>query len=180
MSALIRQLLFLAKGDQNRMHLQKAAISLEDVALEFLRELELLEADRKIVFEAAEDVMIFADYDLIKQLLWIHGENAVKYSKDGAEIGIRIWKDEKYGYISIRDQGIGIAEEDLPMIFDRFYRADKSRNKEISGTGLGLAIAQWIADSHGGEILVESRLGKGTVFTDKFPLYRSEKTGKAE
>ncbi len=175
MSALIRQLLFLAKGDQRRMHTQKTVISLGDVASEFLRELELLEADRRIVFEAEADVEIYGDYDLVKQLLWIHGENAVKYSKDGDEIGIRVWKDKKYGYVSIRDQGIGIAEEDLPKIFDRFYRVDKSRNKEISGTGLGLAIAHWIADSHDGEILVESKMDEGTVFTDRFPLYFSEK-----
>lgn len=179
MSALIRQLLFLAKGDRNQMQTKKAVISLRDVAAEFLRELELLEAERKILFTAEEDVEIFADYDLMKQLLWIHGENAVKYSKDGDEIAIRIWKDEKYGYVSVRDAGIGIAEEDLPKIFDRFYRADKSRSKEISGTGLGLAIAHWIVESHGGKILAESRLGEGTVFTDRFPLATAAQKGRA-
>ena len=68
------------------------------------------------------------------------------------------------------DHGAGIAKEDLDKIFDRFYRTDKSRNKEIAGTGLGLAIARWIIDCHGGEILVESEPGRGTVFTDRFPL----------
>ena len=64
-----------------------------------------------------------------------------------------------------------IGEEDRAKIFDRFYRVDKSRNKEISGTGLGLAIARWIVECHDGEILLESEQGKGTVFTDKFRLY---------
>jgi len=115
-------------------------------------------------------VEILADYDLLKQLLWIHGENALKYSADGGEVEVKVWKDKKFGYVSIRDNGIGIAEEDIPKIFDRFYRVDKSRNKEISGTGLGLAIAKWIVESHDGEIMVESKLGEGTVFTDRFWL----------
>lgn len=168
MSALIRQLLFLAKGDQSRLPMQKDWISLNEIAAEFAREMSLLEEKREITFSAQEEVQIFGDYDLLKQLLWIHGENALKYS-DGP-IRICVWKDGNNGYISIEDHGAGIAEEDIPKIFDRFYRVDKSRNKEISGTGLGLAIAHWIVNSHGGEILVESRLGEGTVFTDCFPL----------
>jgi signal transduction histidine kinase len=108
---------------------------------------------------------------MVKQLLWIHGENAMKYAKEPAEIEVKVWKDRKYAYVSIKDNGAGIAEEDIPKIFDRFYRVDKSRNKEIAGTGLGLAIAKWITDSHDGEILVESTVGEGTTFTDKFRLF---------
>lgn len=174
MSALIRQLLFLAKGDQNRMLTQKAVISLNEVTAELVRDLKVLNVDRKISFIEEDKVKIFADYDLIKQLLWIHGENALKYSEEGDEVTIRVWKDKKYGYVSIQDQGVGIAEEDIPKIFDRFYRVDKSRNKEISGTGLGLAIARWIADCHDAEILVESIVGEGTTFTDRFLLYIPE------
>ena len=172
MSAMIRQLLFLAKSDQSRLHVQKARMSLNEVAGELVREMTLLQKDNQITFVEEAEVELFADYDLIKQLLWIHGENALKYS--GGEIQIKVWKDENRGYVSIRDHGMGIAEEDLPKIFDRFYRVDKSRNKEISGTGLGLAIARWIVDCHEGDILVESKLGEGTVFTDVFPLYMQE------
>ena len=66
----------------------------------------------------------------------------------------------------------------MRKIFDRFYRADKSRNKEVSGTGLGLAIARWIIDCHDGEVLVESKVGEGTIFTDKFRLFSAEKEAK--
>ncbi len=176
MSTLIRQLLFLAKSDQNRLNAQKAPMLLNEVAEELMREVEVLDVKRKIMFTQEAEVVLYADYDLLKQLLWIHGENAIKYSEEGDEIEVRIWKDKKYGYISIKDHGVGIAEEDLPKIFDRFYRADKSRNKEISGTGLGLSIASWIIECHDGEILVESKLGEGTTFTDKFPLYLPEKS----
>ena len=174
MSALIRQLLFLAKSDQNKLSVQKAQMSLNEVAAELVREMEVLDVDRKISFFEESAVEVFADYDLIKQLLWIHGENALKYSGEGGVIEIRVWKDKKFGYISVKDNGMGIAEEDLSKIFDRFYRVDKSRNKEISGTGLGLAIAKWIVDGHDGEILVESKVGEGTVFIDKFRLYIPE------
>lgn len=174
MSALIRQLLFLAKSDQSRLHVQKDRVSLNEIAGELVREMTLLREDRKITFTEEAQVELFADYDLIKQLLWIHGENALKYSGGEKAIEVKVWKDQKYGYVSVRDYGVGIAQEDLPKIFDRFYRVDKSRNKEISGTGLGLAIARWIIDCHDGEIQVESKVGEGTVFIDKFPLFLPE------
>ncbi len=171
MSALIRKLLFLAKSDQNRLHAQKEKILLNDVASDIVREMAVLEPKREVVYQEEAGVTLWADYDLMKQLLWIHGENAIKYTHDGGRITVRVWKDKKYGYVSIADDGVGIGEEDRAKIFDRFYRVDKSRNKEISGTGLGLAIARWIVECHDGEILLESEQGKGTVFTDKFRLY---------
>ena len=180
MSALIRQLLFLAKGDQNKLHAQKARVSLNEIAAELVREMDLLQEGRSITFTAEDEVEIFAEYDLIKQLLWIHGENALKYSPNGSEIAVRVWKDASFGYVSVEDHGAGIAEEDLRKIFDRFYRADKSRNKEVSGTGLGLAIARWIIDCHDGEVLVESKVGEGTIFTDKFRLFSAEKKAKSK
>ncbi|MBQ7084232.1 MAG: HAMP domain-containing protein [Anaerotignum sp.] len=172
MSTMIRQLLFLAKSDQSKLSLQKTKMSLNEVAEELVRDMEVLEVNRKITYTEEDAVEILADYDLLKQLLWIHGENALKYSADGGEVEVKVWKDKKFGYVSIRDNGIGIAEEDIPKIFDRFYRVDKSRNKEISGTGLGLAIAKWIVESHDGEIIVESKPGEGTVFIDRFRLYK--------
>ena len=178
MSALIRQLLFLAKGDQNKLHVQKTRVSLNEIAAELVREMDLLQEGRSITFTAEDEVEIFAEYDLIKQLLWIHGENALKYSPNGSKIAVRVWKDASFGYVSVEDHGAGIAEEDLRKIFDRFYRADKSRNKEVSGTGLGLAIARWIIDCHDGEVLVESKVGEGTIFTDKFRLFSAEKEAK--
>ncbi|MBR4015164.1 MAG: HAMP domain-containing histidine kinase, partial [Anaerotignum sp.] len=186
MSALIGQLLFLAKGAQYKASAKMAEVSLNEVAAEFVRELQVVEEKRNIVFLEEARVHIFADYALIKQLLWIHGENALKYTEDDGEITVRVWKDKKYGYVSVRDNGIGIAPEDIPKIFDRFYRVDQSRNKKISGTGLGLSIARWIIDCHKGEMQVESKLGEGTVFINRFPLFSPEekpdgkKTAKSE
>ncbi len=174
MSALIRQLLFLAKSDQHKLNLQKSCMTLNEVAAELVREMKVLDVNAQITFVEEAQVEIMGDYDLIKQLLWIHGENALKYSGENSKIEVKVWKDKKFGYVSVKDNGVGIAEKDVPKIFDRFYRVDKSRNKEISGTGLGLAIAKWIVDSHDGEILVDSKLEEGTTFTNKFRLFISD------
>ncbi|MDD3394941.1 MAG: ATP-binding protein [Anaerotignum sp.] len=170
MSALIRKLLFLAKGDQNRMLVQKQQVSLNEIAGEVVKELEILEVNRQVLFEEKDQAEIFGDPDLIKQLLWIHAENALKYTKDDGVITIRVWKDKKNAYVSVGDNGAGISKEHLPKIFDRFYRVDQSRNKGISGTGLGLSIAKWIVDSHLGQIWVESKEGEGTTFFNAFAL----------
>ncbi|WP_313529539.1 sensor histidine kinase [Anaerotignum sp.] len=170
MSALIRKLLFLAKGDQNRMLVQKQLVTLNEIANEIVKELEILEVNRQVLFDEKDKAEIWGDPDLIKQLLWIHAENALKYTKDGDLITIRVWKDKKNAYVSVGDNGAGISKEHLPKIFDRFYRVDQSRNKGISGTGLGLSIAKWIVDSHFGQVSVESEEGKGTTFTNAFPL----------
>lgn len=180
MKELINNLLFLAKSDQNRMHAKRTHMCLNDVAQEIVKELDLLQKDRTITYEEAEQVEINGDSDLIKQLLWIHGENALKYTTDGGKIHIKVWKDKKYAYVSIADDGMGIAEEEQSKIFDRFYREDKSRNKEISGTGLGLSIAKWIVSSHDGAILVESKRGEGATFIDRFPLWVEPEAKKGE
>lgn len=170
MSELVKKLLFLARSDRKTVNVKKEHIILNDVVSDIVKDIEVMETGKEIVFERGEDVHIFADSDLIKQLVWIYAENAIKYTKDNGKITFRIYKDEKYGYFDIEDNGIGIDESDLKNIFDRFYRADKSRNKDIPGTGLGLSIAKWIIENNNGEIEVKSKIGEGSVFINKFPL----------
>ena len=102
--------------------------------------------------------MIYADQSLFTQLLVNLIENAVKYGRENGNTWITLEKAETQ--LCIRDDGIGISEEDLPKIFERFYRADKARDR--NGSGLGLSIAKWIVTLHGWEISAESRLGEGT------------------
>lgn len=113
---------------------------------------------------------IYADSDLIKQLLWIYTENAIKYTDNNGVITFRVYEKDKKAYFEVEDNGIGISDDDIKNIFDRFYRADKSRNKDIPGTGLGLSIAKWIIDNNNGEIDVKSKLKEGTVFINSFPI----------
>ena len=170
MGTLIKKLLFLAKGDQNKYHIQKEYISLNAVTAEIVKELSVMDIKRTTSLIEDDEVEIYGDASLIKQLLWIHTENSIKYTSDGGNITFRVFKDGNFGCISVSDDGVGIFSEDIPNIFNRFYRADKSRNKEIPGTGLGLSIAKWITDIHNGSIIVDSMVQKGTTFTDKFLL----------
>lgn len=178
MSTLVKKLLFLAKSDQNNMHIQKEYISLNQLTKDVVKEINVMEIERQIEYEETAEVIIFADADLIKQLLWIHAENSIKYTKNGSTIGFKVYSNGRYGCIDVWDNGIGMAKEDIPFLFDRFFRADKSRNKEIPGTGLGLSIAKWIIDSNEGCILVESEQGKGTRFINQFKL--CDKQGSKE
>lgn len=179
MSTLIKKLLFLAKGDQNKNHIQKIELSLNETVEEIVKELNVLEIKRKIVFQQQDQVILYADSDLMKQLLWIFTENALKYtSEESGKIIFRVYSEGEYGCISVADNGAGMDKEDIPLIFDRFYRSDKSRNKEIPGTGLGLSIAKWIIEIHKGTVSVKSEKGKGSIFLCKFKKIVKEKDGK--
>ncbi len=171
MSVMIKNLLFLAKSDQRRNQINKQPMSLNDAVIDIAKDLSV--TDEKIRIEtdiSNENIIINADPDLIKQMLWIYTENAIKYSGDEKKIVYRVYMEEGYACISVKDNGFGISEEDLPYIFDRFYRVDKSRNKEIAGNGLGLSIAKWIVDVHNGRVEVLSTVGQGTEFISKFRL----------
>lgn len=170
MSNIIKQLLFLVKSDGiQKLNLNELDI---DVILEEIsKEINILEVKTQFEYIVEEKTVIKADYDLIKQLLWILVDNAVKYSgnKD-SEIFVRVYKENNMVYISVKDNGIGISEENIQHLFERFYRADKSRNKEIAGVGLGLSIAKRIVTKHKGNIRVESEPDKGTEFIVELPL----------
>lgn len=119
----------------------------------------------KIVTRYAYEIYIGGNVDRFKQLMVNLIENAVKYSHDGGTVSVSAERKEGRVYISVKDEGIGISEEHLPRLFERFYRVDKSRSQKVGGTGLGLAIVKHIASLFEAEIKVESELGKGSTFT---------------
>jgi signal transduction histidine kinase len=102
-------------------------------------------------------------------------DNAIKYTPSGGDVTLTLKREAGWVLVSVADTGCGIPEEDLPHIFERFYRADRSRARP-GGAGLGLSIAKWVAEAHGGELEVESEVGQGTVFT----LYLPEPKGDDE
>ena len=114
-------------------------------------------------------VPIWGDYPAVRRLLWIIIENAVKYSPEAGTINVSLETAAQSATVTIKDNGIGIREGDLPHIFKRFYRADSSRS-QVDGFGLGLAIAKWIADVHQATISVESKEKVGSVFKILFPV----------
>jgi signal transduction histidine kinase len=98
----------------------------------------------------------------------------VKYSPSGGQCEIELSRDARQAEIAVHDNGIGISEIDLPSIFERFVRADRTRSRETPGAGLGLAIARWITEVHGGTITVESQVGVGSVFRVSLPIMAEE------
>jgi heavy metal sensor kinase len=115
-------------------------------------------------------IVVDGDETALRRLLLILVDNAIKYTPAGGSVSVHLALDGNTARIRISDTGIGIAVEDLPHVFDRFWRADKVRSRSTGGTGLGLAIARWIVDRHGGEIVVSSELGRGSAFTVSLPL----------
>ena len=143
--------------------------AVEDV-IETLRTL----ADSKnieLAFEAQSDIYIAGEEGRFKQLMVNLVENAIKYSDEGQSVSIKAAKEEDgFVYVRVRDKGIGISEEDIHRIFERFYRVDKSRSRDAGGTGLGLAIVKHIASLFDATIYVESEPGAGSTFTIRFPV----------
>mgnify|MGYP005754059029 FL=1 len=171
MSVMIKNLLFLARSDQHRAHIQKQPMSLNDAVRDIAKDLSVTDEKINIITDICDkDMVIDGDPDLIKQMLWIYTENAVKYSGQEKTITYRVFSEGQYACVSVKDNGCGINKEDLPHIFERFYRVDKSRNKNIPGTGLGLSIAEWIIDVHSGSVEVNSVVGQGTEFISKFKV----------
>jgi two-component system sensor histidine kinase VicK len=121
----------------------------------------------KVVYKDVPEIT--ADREKLQQVIINIVSNAMKYTPDGGKIDIFAKGEKDFAVIRVTDNGWGIPEEDLPRIFERFYRVEKSRTSDAGGTGLGLAIAKEILDAHGGDISIESAVGKGTSVTVKIP-----------
>lgn len=162
MKDLVEKLLFLARADKNTQIINKEDFNINEVIEEVVKETKMIDDNHNISYEGVGDIIINGDIKLIKEMFRIFIDNSIKYTNPGGEIKIASSFNKGKALFSISDNGIGIKKEDLPYIFDRFYRADKSRTKKSGGTGLGLSIAKWIVMIHNGEISVESKLGYGT------------------
>ena len=169
---IINDLLSLVKMDKTSSDLNVKSENINDVVELILKRLRPIAAQRNIelVFESFRPVT--ADVDEVKLSLAISNlvENAIKYNKENGWVQVSLNADHKYFYIKVADSGMGIPQESLDHIFERFYRVDKSHSQEISGTGLGLAIARNAIITHRGAIKVHSEEGVGTTFTVRVPL----------
>ena len=177
MAFLVRDLLQLTRFDNKQVRLDITEIEMNDFLSATVRQ-NRIHAEAKhqeLSFEpCAHDVVIYGDRDRVGQVVNNIVTNAIKYSLEQAKIRIYITEDEQYFKICVKDTGMGISREDLPRIFERFYRVDKARSRAMGGTGLGLAIAKEIMESHGGRLTAESEYGKGTTMTMWFPKERPE------
>jgi Signal transduction histidine kinase len=169
MKGMVEQLLFLARGDNNTMALQIERLELSDLALEVLRETQMIDGGHEYDSRVTT-VYINADKSLIKQALRILIDNAMKYTTPGKKITISVSVARDNARLTVQDEGIGIAPEAVPRIFERFFRADESRARATGGTGLGLSIAKWITERHGGYMEVLSRQDIGTRISIMIPV----------
>jgi len=176
-SQLIENLLALARADSGAAQMQMECTDMGAILAKACEKSKLLAEEKGVALSrngAPGPVWVRADADSIERLFVILLDNAVKYTPSGGRIDVKLGKDDGFALAEIRDSGIGISAEDMPHIFDRFYRADRSRAREHGGVGLGLAIGKWIAEAHGGEIQVESEPAKGSAFRVRIPIAREQ------
>ena len=174
MKKLIEQLLFLARGDSGRNQLVMESMDLADMLREVYEESRMIHPERQWRLEAEEPVIVSGDASMLKQTARILVDNAVKYTAEGDRISLRARFKEGIPCFEVQDNGIGIKQEDLGRIFDRFFRSDPARSRATGGTGLGLSIAKWIVERHGGYFDVFSREGFGTRIGVLLPQEKAE------
>jgi signal transduction histidine kinase len=169
LSRLVNDLLTLARSDAG-LPLREALVDLKAVAQEALTEARYLLKGQRLETQALEEVWVLGDGDHLKQLVLILLDNAIKYTPEGGTVRLALQVQRGQACLSVRDTGIGIPPEDLPHIFERFYRADPARSRNKGGSGLGLSIARWIVERHKGEVEVNSQMGQGTTVVVRLPL----------
>ena len=169
---LVDDLLVLAKLESGRSKLQMSEVNLSKLFPDVVHDWEKKFAEKRlkvIVDLPAQPTLVRAEEGRLREVLYNLLDNAVKYSFENGSIRLQVTERDHEVVLSVSDDGIGIAEEDLPRIFERFYRADKARSRALGGTGLGLSIVKHIAQLHGGRAEAESQLGQGTTIRVVLP-----------
>ena len=170
MKDLVESLLFLARHDKKTLMMEISTFDPAEIVNEVQKEETMVHADYRFDQSGIESMQIKADRNMMKQVLRILCDNAVKYSEPGSTVTLSCTKNtDGMCCLSVKDEGQGIPQEDLPKIFDRFYRSDKARKSETGGHGLGLSIARIIVIAHNGKIRVRSKPGCGTTFCVLLP-----------
>ena len=170
MKDLVESLLFLARHDKKTLMMEISAFDPAELVSEVQKEETMVHTAYRFETSVLQSLQIRADRNMMKQVLRILCDNAVKYSQPGTTVTLSCSKDtDGMCCLSVKDEGQGISQEDLPKIFDRFYRSDKARKSDTGGHGLGLSIARIIVIAHNGKIRVRSKPGAGTVFSVLLP-----------
>lgn len=178
---LVSDLLALARSDAGAQ-LRLGMVRLKPLVMQSWSEAHHLIKGQHLILQEVEDFEMEGNADRLKQLLIILLDNAIKYTPDDGKVTLSLTCENGHALLKVQDTGIGISKEDLPRVFDRFYRADPSRTRDQEdpgGSGLGLSIAQWIVEQHKGQIRLDSELGKGTRVTVQLPLSMHQEAVRA-
>jgi len=176
LSRLVGDLLTLARVDSGLRLDCTEVIEVDRLARDVYRQARLMAMSHEhtVVADPIEAATVLGNRDYLKELLLVLADNAIQYTPDGGQIRLSVIQDGDEVVFGMEDNGVGIGPEDIPHLFERFYRADHARHRDTGtarGTGLGLSIAQWIAVEHNGRIEVQSEPGRGTTFTLRLPAY---------
>ena len=169
MKSIVEALLVLARADSPAFMLQQENIDFAALVEESCHLLAPLAAERGVIMETqTEPAVIRGDRERLAEVVANLVGNALRYNREGGRVDVKL-RRAKQVILEVADTGIGIPSEELPHVFERFYRVDKARSRMLGGSGLGLAIAKSIVEAHGGKISVTSQLGSGTTFTVTLP-----------
>ena len=180
MGRIVGDLLLLARADAGALELRRRSISLDELTAEAVEAMRPLAEARGISLslDSPGKLEFTGDERWLCQMLYNLIDNAIKYTRDAGEVSVRVESRDRAVLLTVTDCGPGIPREEEPRIFERFYRGTRPGGK-ADGTGLGLSIALWIAQSHGGDIHVDSQPGRGTTFRVVLPLPTRQESGAA-
>lgn len=173
LTRISQNLLFLTRGESGRVTLSFSNLDLGRFAADVVKDLSIAASDRGLELTAEVPrlpVFVFADGGRLQQVLHNLIENSLRYTEAGGKIRVTVAAAPGEARLAVADTGLGIPEADLPFVFERFYRAKRSRAANPGGSGLGLSIVRWIVEAHKGSVGVESVLGKGSTFTVRLPV----------
>jgi signal transduction histidine kinase len=182
LSKMVEDLLGFSRLEAGKVMLNQWVVSLRQLMNELVAQLNTLSNRHRLVIDVPPRLPpVYVDRDKVKQVMINLITNAVKYSPRGGEVALVVSEAQRdklppdhpegrFVIVGVRDQGIGIAAEDLPRIWERFYRVDNTNTRRIGGTGLGLAITKALVELHGGRIWVDSQVGKGSTFFFTLPV----------
>ncbi|MGN1370333.1 MAG: ATP-binding protein [Aristaeellaceae bacterium] len=176
LSGIITDLLTLTQMDSTQTALKMKSVDFSALCQDTLHALQPAASKAKLTLRAdlAEDVVLSGDESKLSQVVYNLIDNAIKYTAEGGQVSVTLRADSREATLVVQDNGIGIPEEDVKHIFDRFYRVDKARSRATGGTGLGLSIVRQMVQLHGGEIRVESAAGQGSAFTVTLPIRKGD------
>jgi heavy metal sensor kinase len=172
MSSLIEQLLALARADSGKERWNFAEVNVGELIAKLSADVEVLCQEKGLSFQLGEpqDLVVKGDEARLRELFMNLLDNAIRYTPAPGTVSVSVRREGQMAVVAIKDTGVGIPAEDIPFIFERFYRVDKSRSRADGGTGLGLAICRHIAEAHKGKIEVESQVGSGSTFSVWLPM----------
>lgn len=169
---MINRLLILARAEGGEIALSRQPVNLAALARSLTEQVKPVAAAKEVALavEGEDSVEVAGDAKWLESVILNLVDNAIKFTPSGGRVEVAVHTEDGQARLEVRDTGIGIPSEALPHVFERFYRADPSRSREVDGVGLGLSLVRWIVEEHHGTVQVESQPGRGTCFTVRLPL----------